>query len=600
MPWPAPDEYNEAVQNPRLTLSDTDLKGGSVVCNAMGLPVVSSGAFASVYRIKTRDRDFALRCFLREQKDRNERYRQIADFVCSDSVVATVDFQFVEKGILVSGRWLPVLKMEWVEGVLLNQYIDNHIQSSDKLAALAESFKEAVLSLRSEGAAHGDLQHGNILLRGDELVLIDYDGMFVPSLQGHVSQEIGHPNYQHPKRSHEHFGAYVDNFSSWIIYITLRCLCLDSSLWRGASGEERLLLGRSDFLKPGKSPALNTLLNHKHAEMRGFGELVLELLDHSPEQIPALDEAFDGECKPVFSRLLKRFGMKARAAWSIFSKPKLSVPIVEQAPEPYNRWYDDWQEWFNSPIDQNEAQDSHLPPYARKSAPAGNNARFTVPTLAEWSSYTVEERQKIAFAADSLVLQQILNHPNDKDFEVAVRMLSFRCKQSSSHASMGCVRLSALIVDVNVRDFAKLAMLQSSFEYALCTSLPSDVVPPWISRPYFRALDALIAHKSHGAQVDLYSFLRSWLVLPHSSHGDLHEHLLARLDEPLSSEDFLTNAIKTCQILLELYNDRGNKSSYRELDLALASKLRSLKVDHRYSVYVRAVAAQTLKTLSPA
>jgi hypothetical protein len=56
------------------------------------------------------------------------------------------------------------------------------------------------LELRGADLAHGDLQHGNVLLmpgsRSTSLAfkLIDYDGMFVPALADQPSGEVGHPN----------------------------------------------------------------------------------------------------------------------------------------------------------------------------------------------------------------------------------------------------------------------------------------------------------------------------------------------------------------------------------------------------------------------
>jgi hypothetical protein len=60
--------------------------------------------------------------------------------------------------------------------------------------------------LREAGVAHGDLQHGNVLLVPAtdtdrlSLKLVDYDGMFVPALTGAQTGEVGHPAYQHPQR----------------------------------------------------------------------------------------------------------------------------------------------------------------------------------------------------------------------------------------------------------------------------------------------------------------------------------------------------------------------------------------------------------------
>jgi hypothetical protein len=71
------------------------------------------------------------------------------------------------------------------------------------------------------GIAHGDLQHGNIILvpgKKDNslmLKLIDYDGMFIPPLAGSPKGEVGHAAYQHPERLRTGaFHTEVDRFRS--------------------------------------------------------------------------------------------------------------------------------------------------------------------------------------------------------------------------------------------------------------------------------------------------------------------------------------------------------------------------------------------------
>ena len=75
--------------------------------------------------------------------------------------------------------------------------------------------------LRAANIAHGDLQHGNVVVVGDQLRLLDYDGMFVPALANKQSNECGHRNYQLPKRSRWDYGPHLDHFSAWVIYVSL-------------------------------------------------------------------------------------------------------------------------------------------------------------------------------------------------------------------------------------------------------------------------------------------------------------------------------------------------------------------------------------------
>ena len=47
--------------------------------------------------------------------------------------------------------------------------------------------------------AHGDLKPDNILVKKDgTLVLVDYDGMYVPAMQGMKMQCLGTPNFRYP------------------------------------------------------------------------------------------------------------------------------------------------------------------------------------------------------------------------------------------------------------------------------------------------------------------------------------------------------------------------------------------------------------------
>ena len=87
--------------------------------------------------------------------------------------------------IFVAGQWRPVLKMQWVEGLTLNQFVAQYLDRPAMLEALLQiSGCEMATHLRTANIAHCDLQHGNVLLvpaaSGPHRLrskLIDYDGM---------------------------------------------------------------------------------------------------------------------------------------------------------------------------------------------------------------------------------------------------------------------------------------------------------------------------------------------------------------------------------------------------------------------------------------
>ncbi len=75
-----------------------------------------------------------------------------------------MDFDFLEQGIRVHGQWFPVLKMQWVEGLTLNQFVAKAADKPATLEALLQIWARMARRLRDADMAHADLQHGNVLL----------------------------------------------------------------------------------------------------------------------------------------------------------------------------------------------------------------------------------------------------------------------------------------------------------------------------------------------------------------------------------------------------------------------------------------------------
>jgi hypothetical protein len=150
-----------------------------------------------------------------------------------------------------------------------------------------------ILELRTLGIAHGDLQHGNILVnRAGELSLVDYDGMFVPALRGLPASEAGDANYQHPRRTTQ-FDADLDRFATIVIVLALRALIATPSLWRTYNTDDNLLFQRSDFADPGRSSLFRELLSEPGT--RHLAERLRVLCRGDYAQVPPLEQFLDLE-----------------------------------------------------------------------------------------------------------------------------------------------------------------------------------------------------------------------------------------------------------------------------------------------------------------
>jgi len=281
VPWPTPEEYDEAIQKPLLNLNDPDLRDATVVSAV-------TGNFASVYHIRCNSGPWAVRCFLRNFPDHQERYAAIGAHLDSAKPRYFAGFHFLEKGIRVHREWYPILKMEWIEGQNLRDYIEENISAPPAISALADRWVSLLRTLRKHDIAHGDLQHGNILISRGDFRLVDYDAMAVPALAGYASNEVGHRNYQHPARSVSDFGIHLDNFSGWSIYLTLLALSIEPGLWAEfGKAEDHLLFRREDFEDPGSSRLFQSMEQLKHERIQKYLPLFRSFLDMELSSVPS-------------------------------------------------------------------------------------------------------------------------------------------------------------------------------------------------------------------------------------------------------------------------------------------------------------------------
>ncbi|WP_164007044.1 hypothetical protein [Pyxidicoccus trucidator] len=298
MSLPSDSEYLAAVQNPRQAFSDPELQDALpelMETGALaGMPRPRAGNFATVYKLCRGERAWAVRCFTRPiQPDQQARYQELIRHLAIHRLPYTVDVAFLTQGIQVQGRWFPIVKMEWVQGESLGQYVEKHRESPKALFDLAAAWVDLLGDLRRARMAHGDLQHGNVVITPGGLRLVDYDGMFVPALEGRWSHERGHANYQHPDRDGGFLHGRLDHFSAWVVWLSLVALAHEPSLWeRFHGGDDCLLFRKKDFVEGERSPLLQALLGSRHEPVKVLASYFLRsVLPSQPAQVPLLSGA---------------------------------------------------------------------------------------------------------------------------------------------------------------------------------------------------------------------------------------------------------------------------------------------------------------------
>lgn len=256
MSYPTLEQYNEAFQAPQLALIDPDLKQGSITTTGLGLPLALCGGFALTYTINSGSKKYAVRCFHKQSNALEKRYSSISSRLRSLKSHYFVDFEFQSNGVRVSGNTYPVVKMAWANGTTLGQYLEKNYKNPTQLEQLSKSLRNLAIYLEKQGMAHGDIQPGNVMVAdgGKTVQLIDYDGIYLNELEALGSAELGHRNFQHPKRSKNSWDSSLDRFSFIGIDLALRALSNHPDLWdKTQSDGDSFLFKANDFSDPTQS-----------------------------------------------------------------------------------------------------------------------------------------------------------------------------------------------------------------------------------------------------------------------------------------------------------------------------------------------------------
>ena len=254
MNYPLISEYIEAIKSAEDNFAE--LSYLRAVLGDDGLPIMTSGNFAVVFKMKdeTTGKLYALKCFTKEQQGREEAYHQITEELKNVDSPYLVSLRYLEKELFVDTEQtdeteFPVLLMDWVEGKTLDKYLRENLDDKYALEMLAYRFSQLAQWLIPLPFAHGDLKPDNILVREDgTLVLVDYDGMYVPAMKGQKARELGSPDFRHPLRTEDDFDEHIDDFPLTSILLSLKAISLNPLLLEEYGAVDRLLFSEYDYL----------------------------------------------------------------------------------------------------------------------------------------------------------------------------------------------------------------------------------------------------------------------------------------------------------------------------------------------------------------
>lgn len=261
MAYPSRTDIITAMRNPHVSFKVPELQGGSIFQKG-SMIIQYSGGYTTVFPFKDRNsRKVAVRCWIADIGDAKRRSQALATYLGKLNKSYFAGFTYIDDALLVNGSLQPVVLMDWVNGQTLKEYIGSNLNDPEKIRNVARLFKEMVGYFHEQSIAHGDLQHGNLIVTDSGgLVVVDYDSMYIQPLDGLPDNIKGLPGYQHPaRRSNQYLHAQLDYFSELVIYLALQVFADNPGLWNLFYETEDLLFSKDDLANPQRSQLIESL-----------------------------------------------------------------------------------------------------------------------------------------------------------------------------------------------------------------------------------------------------------------------------------------------------------------------------------------------------
>ena len=327
--YPSRTDLINAMKNPQVSFNGTELIGGKVVTGKLG-PLVYAGGYALVFPFINKDKKkVAVRCWFADIGNQKKKSQEISTYLDNLKSEYFANFKYVEDALLTNNSYQSIVIMDWIEGKTLKKYVNEVINDKVKILGLAERFKEMIAFFHKKNIAHGDLQHGNIMVKSDgHLVIIDYDSMYIETLKNMPDTIQGLPGYQHPARKHNKFtNSKMDYFSELVVYLSLLIFADDPSLWPVYYETEDLLFSSEDFVSPNTSSLIKKMSNSNNKKIKDLTmKLREELNKNDLSKLLPLDELLINK----WDETINEFKIKIEKPISPSKKREIDYPDLKE------------------------------------------------------------------------------------------------------------------------------------------------------------------------------------------------------------------------------------------------------------------------------
>jgi serine/threonine protein kinase len=308
--FPSLSDIVYAFENIDSCINTELLKGGKPFFVNSRIELYTGGFSTVIPFLNQFGEKIAVKCWIADVGNSKLRCQEISKKLKSLNSEYFVDFEYIENAILINNNLEPVLVMDWSDKILLKDFIEYNINNKSVLLQLAESFKKLFHYLHSENISHGDLQHENILVgESGQIVLIDYDSMYVDTLEGQKDIVKGLPGYQHPKRNQlEKISSKTDYFSELVIYTSIIVLSYKPEYWHEIKDSMNFIFSKNDFLDPQNSKIFNDLDSFNNNEITNLVNIIKYYLsiDDIDKLVPFY-EINDKNFENIVNKIISKF-----------------------------------------------------------------------------------------------------------------------------------------------------------------------------------------------------------------------------------------------------------------------------------------------------
>ena len=257
-------DIRTSVENHHRLILDSHAKSATFLKDQKGRLIAYAGGFSVVFPYIRNNEKWGLRCWHADIGNVRKKFEITSKVMKNSGANYLCDFVYEEEGISINGHVYPTTRMRWIDGLSIKDYICKHKNSKNTMLKLADAFLLMAQDMHRNKFAHGDLQHGNIIVdENGNLFLIDYDSFYCPELEDKTDIIQGLKDYQHPLRKHNKITTEkIDYFSELIIYLSILAIAYNPSLIEKHQLEisERLLFKAEDFQDIKRSSIYNDIL----------------------------------------------------------------------------------------------------------------------------------------------------------------------------------------------------------------------------------------------------------------------------------------------------------------------------------------------------